>query len=290
MNFEKKYKVNHDVKLTELSTIPDFSLSPKKDIRKLDDLSRILSNFQEVLYAHSKYSFLICLQGMDTAGKDSLIREVFKSFDAGGVVVRNFKKPTTTELQHDYLWRHYKALPEKGQFTVFNRSHYENVLVSRVHPNIILNERLPHINSIEDITEEFWNKRYDEIINFENHISNNGVVVVKFFLHLGKNEQKKRILRRLEKEKHQWKFAPEDVKEREFWDDYQKYYEEVLKKTSTDLCPWYVVPADDKALCRFIIANILLEIIAKFKDVDFPTLPEDIMEDIEKYKSQLLRE
>ncbi len=233
---------------------------------------------------------MVCLQGMDIAGKDSLIREVFKSFDAGRVVVINFKKPTTTELAHDYLWRHYKALLEKGQFTVFNRSHYENVLVSRVHPEIVLKERLPHINSISDITETFWENRFQEIINFENQLSNNGIIVVKFFLHLGKEEQRKRILRRLEKPKHQWKFAPEDVKERGFWNDYQKYYEEALRKTSTKKSPWYVVPADDKVLCRYIVLNILNEISKIFSDVHYPELSPEIKENIGQYKFTLLKE
>lgn len=290
MNFEQKYRVDQTVNLDELDTIPDFSLSPKKAIRKIDELSRILGNFQEVLNAHSRYSFLICLQGMDTAGKDGLIREVFKSFNAGGVVVRNFKKPTSTELQHDYLWRHYKVLPEKGQFTVFNRSHYENVLISRVHPEVVLNERLPHIISAEDINDKFWMKRYEEIVNFENHVSNNGVIILKFFLHLGKNEQRKRIIRRLEKDKHQWKFTPEDIKERGFWDDYQKYYEEALRRTSTSICPWYVVPADDKVLCRYIVANIMLDVTEKLVDVHYPALPDEIKKNIAEYKSLLLKE
>lgn len=155
MSFEKKYKVIGKTQLKKLSTLPDFEMSPKKAIRKLEELSRHLGKFQELLYAHNRYSFLICIQGMDAAGKDSLIREVFKSFNARGVAVQSFKKPTSTELEHDYLWRHYVALPEKGKFTVFNRTHYENVLVSRVHPDIVLQERLPHINAIEDIDDSF---------------------------------------------------------------------------------------------------------------------------------------
>ncbi|MDM1045231.1 polyphosphate kinase 2 family protein [Myroides sp. 1354] len=290
MSFENKYKAIGKTNLSKLSTIPDFEMSPKKAIRKLEEVSRHLSKFQELMYAHNRYSFLICIQGMDTAGKDSLIREVFKSFNARGVVVQSFKKPTSTELEHDYLWRHYIALPEKGKFTVFNRTHYENVLVSRVHPEIVLNERLPQITNTEEIGEEFWEKRYKEISNFEEHISNNGVIVLKFFLHLSKEEQKKRILRRLGKEKHHWKFAPEDVREREFWEEYQKYYEEVIEKTSTSECPWYVIPADNKGLGRYIFANILLEITQRLTDVSLPELPEDIKENLSKYKERLLNE
>ncbi|EHQ43437.1 PPK2 family polyphosphate kinase [Myroides odoratus] len=290
MSFENKYKAIGKTKLAKLATVPDFELSPKKAIRKLEEVSRHLSKFQELMYAHNRYSFLICIQGMDTAGKDSLIREVFKSFNARGVVVQSFKKPTATELEHDYLWRHYIALPEKGKFTVFNRTHYENVLVSRVHPEIVLHERLPQITSTDQLDEQFWEKRYKEISNFEEHISNNGVVVLKFFLHLGKDEQKKRILRRLGKEKHHWKFAPEDVREREFWDEYQTYYEEAIEKTSTKACPWYVIPADNKELCRYIFASILLEITEQLTDVSLPELPDNIKDNLSKYRERLLNE
>ncbi len=290
MSFENKYKATGKTELGKLDTVPDFEMSPKKAIRKLDEVSRHLSKFQELMYAHNRYSFLICIQGMDTAGKDSLIREVFKSFNARGVVVQSFKKPTSTELEHDYLWRHYVALPEKGKFTVFNRTHYENVLVSRVHPEIILNERLPQVTEIEAIDDEFWEKRYKEITNFETHLSNNGVIVLKFFLHLSKDEQKRRILRRLGKEKHHWKFAPEDVREREYWEDYQKYYEECIEKTATEECPWYVIPADNKALCRYIFASVLLDVTQRLTDVSLPELPDHIKDNLSKYRERLLNE
>lgn len=288
MKVRENYRIDNPIELEKLSTKPDIDITSKKAIRKLEGLSRKLSKFQDVMYAHNKYSVLICLQGMDTAGKDSLIREVFRSFNARGVVVQSFKKPTSYELEHDYLWRHYVALPEKGKFTVFNRTHYENVLVSRVHPQIVLNERLPHITKEEDITEEFWENRLDEIKNFEKHIQNNGIVVIKIFLHLSKDEQKKRILRRLDQGKHNWKFAPEDVKEREYWDLYQQYYEEAINATSTEECPWYVIPADDKAVCRYIFAKILDEIFSEFTDVKIPEVSEDIKGDLERYKKMLL--
>ncbi|WP_026038695.1 PPK2 family polyphosphate kinase [Myroides injenensis] len=290
MDAEEKYKVIAPINLDDLPTLPDPIMKSKKAIRKLEKLSRKLGKFQDVLYANNKYSVLICIQGMDTAGKDSLIREVFKSFNARGVVVQSFKKPTSYELEHDYLWRHYVNLPERGKFTVFNRTHYENVLVSRVHPTIVLNERIPSINTVEDINNDFWEKRYDEIVNFENHISNNGVIVLKFFLHLSKGEQKRRILRRLDKEKHNWKFAPDDVKEREYWDEYQKYYEIAINKTSTEKCPWYVIPADNKDMCRYLFAKILEEVFSKYTDVKIPELSEDVKKDLEFYKQYLLAE
>ncbi|EKB03246.1 PPK2 family polyphosphate:nucleotide phosphotransferase [Myroides odoratimimus CCUG 3837] len=290
MNIEEKYRIDNKVELEKLSTVPDLNLSMTKAFRKVEKLSRNLGKFQDVMYAHNRYSVLICIQGMDTAGKDSLIREVFKAFNARGVVVQSFKKPTSYELEHDYIWRHYVTLPERGKFTVFNRSHYENVLISRVHPQVVLNERIPGINKAEDITDEFWDKRYEEINNFEKHISNNGVIVLKFFLHLSKKEQKKRILRRLEKEKHNWKFEPSDIKEREYWDDYQKYYEEAINRTSTAECPWYVLPADDKAYCRYVFAKILEEVFSKYDDIKLPKLDSEIQKDLDMYIEKLKNE
>jgi PPK2 family polyphosphate:nucleotide phosphotransferase len=290
MKIEEKYKITSRIELKDLPTVSDLVISGEKAARKLDSLSRKLGKFQDVMYAHNRYSVLICLQGMDTAGKDSLIREVFKLFNARGVVVQSFKKPTSNELEHDYLWRHYIKLPEKGKFTVFNRTHYENVLVSRVHPQIVMNERLPHVLNEDKITDEFWQKRYDEINNFEQHLANNGVIVVKFFLHLSKGEQKRRILRRLNKEKHNWKFAPEDVKEREYWEEYQKYYEEAVNQTSKSNAPWYVIPADDKAICRYIFAKILREVFKKYTDIRLPELRDEIKQDLELYKQRLLEE
>ncbi len=290
MKIEEKYKITSRIELKDLPTVSDLAISGEKAARKLDSLSRKLGKFQDVMYAHNRYSVLICLQGMDTAGKDSLIREVFKLFNARGVVVQSFKKPTSNELEHDYLWRHYINLPEKGKFTVFNRTHYENVLVSRVHLQIVMNERLPHVLNEDKITDEFWQKRYDEINNFEQHLANNGVIVVKFFLHLSKGEQKRRILRRLNKEKHNWKFAPEDIKEREYWEEYQKYYEEAVNQTSKSNAPWYVIPADDKAICRYIFAKILREVFKKYTDIRLPELRDEIKEDLELYKKRLLEE
>ncbi|MEC4113152.1 PPK2 family polyphosphate kinase [Myroides pelagicus] len=290
MSFAKKYIAKEGFELSGCSTKPDFDMKPKKAVRKLDEVSRKLGKLQDIMYAHNRYSVLICLQGMDAAGKDSLIREVFKSFNARGVDVQSFKRPTSYELRHDYLWRHFVTLPEKGKYTVFNRSHYENVLVSRVHPEIVLNERIPGIEVITDIDEMFWDKRYEEIQNFEKHISNNGVIVFKFFLHMSKDEQKSRILRRLNKDKHNWKFEPADVKEREFWEEYQRYYQIAIEKTSTDEAPWYVIPADDKDVCRFILASILDEVMSTYTDIVVPELSDTLKEDLVLYKDQLLNE
>jgi PPK2 family polyphosphate:nucleotide phosphotransferase len=242
------------------------------------------------MYAHNRYGVLVCLQGMDTAGKDSLIREVFKEINARGVVVHSFKTPHSTELEHDFLWRHYLALPEKGKFSVFNRTHYENVLVTRVHPYYIMNENIPGIESVDDITPEFWEKRFESINDFEKHITRNGVLILKFFLHLSKEEQRERLIRRLETEKHNWKFSPGDLKERALWDDYQKCYEEAINKTSKPHAPWYIVPADNKETARYIVAKTILDELSKITDIKEPELDEKVKENIAMYRDMLKAE
>lgn len=280
-------KITSPKKLSNLPTLIDLKATKDEIKSAIDEIRETLSSLQDKMYAHNRYSVLICLQGMDTSGKDSLIREVFKEFNARGVVVHSFKTPNSTELEHDYLWRHYLALPEKGKFAVFNRTHYENVLVTRVHPEYILNEKLPGIEEVKDIPKDFWKKRMEQIVNFEKHITENGIIVLKFFLHLSKEEQRQRLLRRLEKEKHNWKFSPGDLKERGFWHDYQRYYEEAINATSTEKAPWYVIPADDKNTCRLLLAKTILDVLSKYKDIKFPELDEEIKENISFYKKEL---
>jgi PPK2 family polyphosphate:nucleotide phosphotransferase len=281
------FKVVKKIKLSKISTLLDIDADEETKEKKLDKVQAKLSDLQDVMYSHNKYGVLICLQGMDTSGKDSLIREVFKEFNPRGVVVHSFKTPNSTELEHDYLWRHYIALPEKGKFAIFNRTHYENVLVTRVHPEYILGENLPGINSVDDITPQFWENRIEQINNFEKHIAENGTIVMKFFLHLSKEEQRQRLLRRLEEGKHNWKFSPGDLKEREHWDEYQQYYEEAINKTSTDYAPWYVIPADDKEMARYIVAKIIWEEMQKHTDIKEPELDDKIKANIEMYKKEL---
>ncbi len=249
-----------------------------------------LGDFQNTLYAHGKYAVLICFQGMDTSGKDSLIREVFKDCNVRGVVVHSFKVPTELELDHDYIWRHYIALPPKGKFGVFNRTHYENVLVTKVHPEYILNENIPNINTVADIDKSFWDKRYKQINDFERHITENGTLVFKFFLNISKEEQRQRLLRRLRLQEKNWKFSPGDLKERNLWDNYQQCYEEAINRTSKTNAPWFVIPADNKNASRLIVATILLESLKKYKDIKEPELDDKIKANIEIYKSQLEKE
>jgi PPK2 family polyphosphate:nucleotide phosphotransferase len=273
-----------------LSKIPTkLSIDTDKDQEEeaLNKVQIKLSKKQDAMYAHNRHAFLICLQGMDTSGKDSLIREVFKEFNPRGVVVHSFKTPNATELEHDYLWRHYLALPEKGKFAVFNRTHYENVLVTRVHPEYILFENLPGIEKVEDITPKFWENRFEQINNFEKHISQNGITILKFYFHMSKEEQRKRLLNRLETPEDNWKFSVGDLKERERWDDYMKYYEEAINRTSKEYAPWYVVPADDKGIARYIVAKTIWEEIQKLTDIEEPKLDAKVASNIEFYKEQL---
>jgi len=286
----KDFKVTDKIKLSKLPTLLKVDADDDEKEEKLDKVQAKLSDLQDVMYAHNKYAVLICLQGMDTSGKDSLIREVFKEFNPRGVVVHSFKTPNSAELEHDYLWRHYIALPEKGKFAIFNRTHYENVLVTRVHPEYVLAENLPDINSVDDITPDFWKNRIEQINNFEKHITQNGTIVMKFYLHLSKEEQRQRLLRRLEEEKHNWKFSVGDLKEREHWEEYQEYYEDAINKTSKEHAPWYIVPADDKEMARYIVAKIIWEEMKKYTDIKEPELDDKIKANFELYKEQLVKE
>lgn len=283
------FKVTRHIKLANIATEYEKNYDDDVKEEKLADTSRKLAKIQEKMYANNRYAALICLQGMDTSGKDSLIRELFKQFNPRGVVIHSFKVPTSTELEHDYLWRHYLVLPEKGKVAVFNRTHYENVLVTRVHPEYLLGENLPGIEKVEDVTPEFWENRFRQINNFEEHIAQNGTIVLKFYLHMSKEEQRKRLLRRLEEEDHNWKFSPGDLKERACWEQYMACYEEAISETSKPHAPWFVVPADDKELCRCIIADILLEELSKY-DFPLPDLEEKVEDNIELYRKQLENE
>jgi len=281
------FRVVGKIDLSKIPTELQIDADDDEKEAKLDKVQAKLSDLQDVMYAHNRYGVLICLQGMDTSGKDSLIREVFKEFNPRGVVVHSFKTPNSTELEHDYLWRHYLALPEKGKFAVFNRTHYENVLVTRVHPEYILNENLPGIEAVSDITPQFWENRFEQINNFEKHISQNGTVVLKFYFHMSKEEQRKRLLRRLEEEEHHWKFSPSDLKERERWDDYMMYYEEAINKTSGGDAPWFIIPADDKEMARYIVAKIIWEAMQELTDIKEPELDEKVKANFDLYRKQL---
>lgn len=279
--------VSNPVTLAEIPTSLETGKSKKEKKKALKKIGKKLSKLQDTMYAHNKYGVLICLQGMDTSGKDSLIREVFRRFNPRGVVVHSFKSPTRDELQHDYLWRHYIALPEKGKYSIFNRSHYENVLVTRVNPQYLLFENIPGIEKAEDVPADFWEKRFNQIRNFEHHITQNGIIVFKFFLHLSKEEQRKRLLRRLEKKNKRWKFEPSDLSERKLWDEYLQHYQEAINNTSLPHAPWHIIPADDKKMARYLVAKIIYEEMVKYTDITEPQPDEHLQENIEKYKEKL---
>jgi PPK2 family polyphosphate:nucleotide phosphotransferase len=286
----EEFKISKKTTISKSKTKYDLNHSKKKIEKSLESVRKDLGELQDKMYAHGKYAVLICLQGMDTSGKDSLIREVFKDFNARGVVVHSFKVPTELELKHDYLWRHYIALPPRGKFGVFNRTHYENVLVTRVHPGYIMGENIPTVNSVDDIDDAFWDARFEQINNFEKHIADNGTIIFKFFLNLSKEEQKYRLLRRLKKQEKNWKFSPGDLKERKLWDKYQACYEDAINRTSKPHAPWFNIPADDKATARYIVAKILLEELTKYSDIQEPELDDDIKANIQFYKEQLEKE
>lgn len=274
-------------KLSAFKTDINLENSKSNLKEKLEDLGKELSKIQDIMYAHNRYGVLVVIQGMDTSGKDGLVREVFKHFNPRGTVVHTFKVPTLKELQHDYLWRHYIALPERGKFVIFNRSHYENVLVTRVNPEFLLNENLSDILSTEDVNMDFWEERFKQIINFEEHIARNGTIVVKFYLHLSKDEQKKRLLDRLNNTDKNWKFNKGDLIAREKWDMYMEYYEEAMQKTSKDKAPWYIIPADDKTTARCIVAEVLLETMKKYTDIKEPTLSDEELALFNEYRNTL---
>lgn len=284
MNLEN-YKASEGFKLKDTPTLQEVKNAKKK----LEKVRKKLSELQDAMYAEGKYAVLICIQGMDTSGKDSLIREVFKDVNARGVVVHSFKVPTEIELKHDFLWRHYIALPAKGKMGIFNRSHYENLLVTRLHPNYILNENIPQINTVDDIDDAFFHDRMKRINDFEYHLAKNGTIILKFFLNLSKEEQKNRLLRRLDLPHKNWKFSKDDLKERKLWDQYMIYYEEMLQKTSKENAPWYVIPADDKESARILFAKILLKELKKYNFKE-PQLSDEIFAHIEDYKAQLNNE
>jgi len=282
MNFGQ-YKVSGNVNLNEIATkeVDDEAKGKLKKLRKQ------ISELQDTMYAHGKYSMLVCLQGMDTSGKDSLIREVFKDVNARGVMVHSFKVPSEKELKHDFLWRHYIALPERGKIGVFNRTHYENVLVTRVHPGYIMGENIPAVKSVNELTDSFYHKRMEHINNFEQQIAENGTIVLKFFLHLSKEEQKSRLLRRIRLKQKNWKFSAGDLKERKLWDKYQDCYQDLLNRTSKENAPWYIVPADDKATVRLIVAETILQTLQQYKDIKEPELDEETKARLAEFKTQL---
>ena len=237
---------------------------------------------QDKLYAADSYSVLLVIQAMDAAGKDGVIKHVMTGVNPQGVQVYSFKRPSDEELSHDFLWRCYRVLPERGRIGVFNRSYYEEVLVVKVHPEFLAAQKLPPGKR----GQKFWDDRYESINDFERHLVRNGTLVLKFFLHVSKDEQKKRFLERLENPDKNWKFSTADLKERGFWDQYQDAYEEMLNATSSQWAPWFVVPADHKWVTRAVVSSVVAESILAL-GVDYPEVPADQQAALAEAKKQL---
>jgi len=249
----------------------------------LESSSLMLAEMQEKLYAQDVWALLLIFQGMDAAGKDGAIKHVMSGINPQGCDVHSFKEPTKEELDHDFMWRAHNVMPGRGKIGIFNRSYYEEVLVVRVHPQLLKAEKLPE----ELITKHIWEDRYEDINTFEKFLTRNGTVIRKFFLHVSKEEQKKRFLERLEDSKKNWKFSMDDIKERKFWDDYQEAYEEMVQSTSTKRAPWYVIPADNKWYGRLVIASAIIEVLNGL-DLKFPDVDKEKKKELETIKEALL--
>ncbi|MDB5226699.1 MAG: Polyphosphate:AMP phosphotransferase [Bacteroidota bacterium] len=248
-----------------------------------------LADLQYKLYAENTQSLLIILQGMDSSGKDGVIKYLVGGINPQGVVLHSFKHPNDQELKHDYLWRHYLYFPEQGQIGIFNRSHYENVLISKVHPEIVLAERIPGINKIDQVDKKFWEERYQQINEFEKIITQTGTHIIKFFLHISKEEQCERFLDRVQNKDKHWKFSAADITERQYWDKYQDAYKDALKHTHTKDAPWYVIPADQKWYAHLLIGKIVREKLDEMNPT-FPPLDRKEAIFMNKAKKELLKE
>lgn len=266
----------------------DFTANLNKEDaeRLLSENVENLSKLQDKLYAQDRYSVLVIFQAMDAAGKDGTVKHVMSGINPQGCQVFSFKAPSAEELDHDYLWRIYRCLPERGRIGIFNRSHYEDVLVAKVHPAIVLNGKLPKVTKVEDVNDKFWKKRYRQINDFERHLTENGTIILKFFLNVSRDEQKNRFLARLEDESKNWKFSAADLKERQYWDDYMNAYSDMLTHTSTDEAPWYVIPADNKWFMRYAVGEIICDRMKQL-DLHYPVLTEEAKQNIEAAKKAL---
>ena len=251
---------------------PEFTagFKDKKDARKkLEQNIAELAEYQDILYAQDTYALLLIFQAMDAAGKDGAIKHVMSGVNPQGCQVYSFKSPSAEELDHDYLWRTNKMMPERGRIGIFNRSYYEEVLVVRVHPELLDHQKIPPA-----ARENIWKRRYDQINNMEKYLSENGVVILKFFLNVSKEEQKKRFLERIDRPEKNWKFSTADAKERAFWDDYQQAYEDCLNRTSTEWAPWFVVPADNKWFTRLTVSEIIVRTLKRL-NLRYPEVSEE---------------
>ena len=285
---DNQYLVSFDNSFSIANTStkpPKDNQGEKKNEKELKKLKKELRDLQDVLYAHNKHAVLCIFQAIDAAGKDSTIRAVTSGINPAGFQVFSFKAPSKEELEHDFLWRTAKRLPERGRIGIFNRSYYEEVLVVRVHPEFLKYQQLPQFSD----TKSFWEKRYESIRNHEEHLSNSGIVILKFWLNVSKEEQKNRFIRRIDRSDKNWKFSAGDLEERKHWNKYQSAFEEALNATSRPWAPWYAIPADDKPFMRLSVASILAQQLKKL-DMNYPTLSKKEQSELQKYKIELENE
>nr|WP_314497689.1 polyphosphate kinase 2 family protein [uncultured Chryseobacterium sp.] len=283
-NFSDDFLIKSKFSIKKTPTEYKGKLKKEEGIEILIGEKEKLRKLQEKLYADGSKSLLVVLQAMDAAGKDSLIEHVFGGVNPQGCNVTSFKTPSSKEYAHDFLWRQYLALPQKGMIGIFNRSHYESVLVCKVHPEYNLSEKT--WDSVQDFNKEFWKNRYESIRNFERHLSQNGTTIVKIFLHVSKDEQKKRLLDRINEQEKNWKFSAADLPERALFDDYMKCYETAINETSKDEAPWYVIPADNKWFARLSAIQIIIDTLEKM-DLQFPQLSKEDKAGLDDAKKQL---
>jgi PPK2 family polyphosphate:nucleotide phosphotransferase len=284
----RPYRIDDGDKFRLKDIEPDDTgpLQQKDKSRAKEALSQgieALKDLQDKLYAQDRWALLLIFQAMDAAGKDSAIKHVMSGVNPQGCEVYSFKAPSTEELDHDFMWRCNKKLPERGHIGIFNRSYYEEVLAVRVHPEILANQKLPP----ELVTKQIWTERLQDIGEAERHLSRNGVVIRKFFLHVSKKEQKKRFLERLERPEKNWKFSIDDLRDRERWDDYMEAYEDAIRNTATEYAPWYVVPADNKWFTRVVVSAAIVDALASL-DLTYPELSEEKKWELARAREALL--
>ncbi len=273
--------------LKDFKTDSTSGISDKNEANDwMNSYIRDMQELQDKLYADNSHAVLLIFQAMDGAGKDSTIKHVMSGINPQGCQVYSFKQPSTEELDHDFLWRTTRCLPEKGRIGIFNRSYYEEVLIVRVHPELLLRQNLPDVHDVQNVENDFWQKRYESINDLEKHLASNGTTVIKFFLHLSKKEQAERFVKRIEEPEKNWKFAISDLDERNFWDDYQEAYELMIRETSTRNAPWYIIPADKKWYMRLAVAEVILQRMKQL-DLKYPVLNTSQVADLEKAKAVL---
>lgn len=283
-NFSDDFRVNGKFSIAKTSTSYKGKLTKEEGTQLLIQEKEKLRELQERLYADGSQSLLVVLQAMDAAGKDSMIEHVFGGVNPQGCNVTSFKTPSSKEYSHDFMWRHYLALPQKGMIGIFNRSHYENVLVCKVHPEYNLNEKT--WSSVKDFDKKFWENRYESIRNFEKHLAQNGTTIIKIFLNVSKSEQKKRLLDRINKPEKNWKFSAGDLPERALFDQYMEAYETAINETSKDHAPWYVLPADNKWFARTAAIQIIIDTLEKM-NLQYPKLSEKEKQELIDAKNTL---